>query len=668
MQNSNERESYRKLGKLQHDGKREIKIYKKTYRLPALSGGKLDQLQQQIRQRNEHLTKGRLVVKNESVIVPEEKIVIEEEKRGLFGNKVIRREKRVIEQVRKLVKQEKREPLSFEERYQELNAIVQNYDQMVLLLKHHQYDYQKFFQELAQEIKETIGENCKVIAEKETKRLLKEQQERQKANPNPQILAMSINMQSQLFGIAKSTGYGAVLMLKKLDLMSESLKRLASDQDSQKQILAETLEDIKSQKEWYELQIDINQLQRDTAEFVDIALNFEEYMKPFMGSFQDLLSSVSRVDKELARSMNEIQNIANLLEAQQFRSIESDRESQRIADFLVTSEMKKDRLQDALDRMNSVQSQADFDAQMMGAGKGVTISDCLANIREFLDLKLEKVTDIDIPAISVDENTSADFGFPPISLNLTNYSEDDLTLDLGKGITLELVRVPAGKFMMGSPNGQGDSDERPQHEVNLQEFLIGKYAVTNAQWQAVMDTKGSANKDKKFQGNLQPVVGVSWHDARAFCKKLSQQTGKEVRLPTEAEWEYAARGGNQSKGFSYAGSNDLGEVGWYCDNSGSVTHLVGQKKANELDIYDMSGNVWEWCLDEWHDSYDNKPENLKQQGNQAWGDLNVNENDSRSRALRGGSWGDNADNCRSANRGRNDAVNRSFNIGFRVVL
>ena len=642
-----------------NDGKREIKIYKKTYRLPALSGGKLDDLQQQIRQRNEHLSKGRLIVKNESVIVPEEKIVIEEEKRGLFGNKVIRREKKVIEQVRKLVKREKREPLNFEERYRELNAIVQNYDEMVQVLKHHQYDYQKFFQELAKEIKETIGENCKAIAEKETKRLQKEQQELQKANPNSQVLAMLGNMRSQLFDIAKSTGYAAVLMLKKLDLMSESLKRIASDQDSQKQLLAQVLEEIRSQKDLYELQLEINALQAKTAEFVDIALNFEEYMKPFMGSFQDLLTNVSKVDKELSKAMNEIQNIANLLEAQQFQSIESDRESQRIADFLVTGEMKKDRLQDALDRMNSVQSQADFDAQLMGAGKGVTISDCLANIREFLDLKLEKVTEIDIPAITVDENISADLGLPHISLNLTNYSEDDLTLDLSKGITLELVRVSGGSFMMGSPDGQGDNDERPQHRVTLQEFLIGKYAVTNSQWEAVMKTKGSANCDPKFQGADQPVVGISWHDAKKFCEELSQRVKRNVRLASEAEWEYAAKGGNQSRGFIYSGSNDLNDVGWYGSNSGSVTHTVGEKTANELGIYDMSGNVWEWCEDVWHENYNGAPSD-----GSAW----LTGGEQNRRALRGGSWDHDANYCRSANRSRNDADYRFDGIGFRVVL
>ncbi|NMF57697.1 SUMF1/EgtB/PvdO family nonheme iron enzyme [Pseudanabaena yagii] len=240
-----------------------------------------------------------------------------------------------------------------------------------------------------------------------------------------------------------------------------------------------------------------------------------------------------------------------------------------------------------------------------------------------------------------------------------------LILDLGNGVALELVKVPAGKFMMGSDEYD---NEEPIHEVQLKEFLIGKYAVTNAQWQSVMKTKGSTNCDKKFQRDLRPVVGVSWHDARAFCKKLSQQIGREVRLPTEAEWEYAARGANQSKGFIYAGSNNLDEVAWYRDNSGSVTHPVGQKKANELGIYDMSGNVWEWCLDEWHDSYTDKPENLKKQGNQAWGDLNIDNNDNRSRLRRGGSWVIDAIICRSSYRSSNGARNQLNYLGFRVVF
>ena len=604
-----------------NDGKREIKIYKKTYRLPMLAGGKLDQLQKQIRQRNEHLTKGRLVT---------QKI----EQRGMFSKKVI--------------EQSSRKSLSYEERYSELNAIVQNYDDMVKILKLYQYDYQKFFQELAQEIRVTIGENCNEILEKEKKRQLKEQQERQKANPLPQSLAMLSNMESQLFEIAKSTSYAAALMLKKLDLMSESLQRIANDQDTQKQILVQVLEEIRSQKDLYELQLEINALQAKTAEFVDIALNFEEYMKPFMGSFQSLLSNVATVDQELSKAMGEIQNIASLLEAQQFRSMESDRDSQRIADFLAMGEIKKDRLQEALEQMGNASSGAEFDAQLLGTGKGITINDCLGNIREFLDLKLDNLkmdlNAIDVPVVEVNEQDVNFYAPEPF--------EDVIKLDLGNGVILELLRVPAGSFAMG------------EHQVTLREFFIGKYAVTNQQWQAVMKAKGSANQDKKFQGDLQPVVGVSWHEARAFCEKVPVSIGSTVRLPTEAEWEYAARGANQSKGYEYAGSNNLGEVGWYVDNSGSVTNPVGQKRANELGIYDMSGNVWEWCLDEWHDSYADKPENLKKQGNQAWGDLNVDENDNRYRLLRGGSWLSLAWYCRAASRLRNLARRRNFTFGF----
>jgi formylglycine-generating enzyme required for sulfatase activity/tRNA A-37 threonylcarbamoyl transferase component Bud32 len=249
---------------------------------------------------------------------------------------------------------------------------------------------------------------------------------------------------------------------------------------------------------------------------------------------------------------------------------------------------------------------------------------------------------------------------------LAEAKRRELFVDLGNGVTLELVRVPAGKFMMGSDEYE---NEKPIHQVQLKEFLIGKYAVTNAQWQAVMKTMGSANCDKKFQGDLQPVVSVSWHEAREFCNKIQQLTGRTARLPTEAEWEYAAIGANQSKRFTYSGSNNIDEVGWYGeDYSEGSTHPVGQKNKNELGIYDMSGNVWEWCLDEWHKSYADKPENLKKQGNQAWGGLNVDDNDNRYCLLRGGSWDDYARLCRAAYRVRINARLQDCYIGFRLLI
>ena len=600
-----------------NDGKREIKIYKKTYRLPMLAGGKLDQLQKQIRQRNEHLTKGKLIVKKV-------------EQRGIFS--------------KKFVEQRSIKPLSFEERYRELNAIVQNYDEMVKVLKLHQYDYQRFFHELAQEIRVTIGENCHAIAEKEQKRGLREQQERQKPNPSHQNIAMLQGMESQLFEIAKSTGYAAVLMLKKLDLMSESLKRIASDQDTQKQLLAQVLEEIRSQKDLYELQLEINALQAKTAEFVDIALNFEEYMKPFMGSFQSLLSNVATVDKELSKAMGEIQNIANLLEAQQFRNIESDRESQRIADFLATGEMKKDRLQEALDQMGNARSGAEFDAQMLSTGKGITINDCLSNIREFLDLKLDNLTDIDIPSIAVEPDLLLDNSF--------SFAGTD-AIKCGDGINLELVDIPAGSSMMGDDNG--DADEKPAHQVTLKAFKMSKYPITQRQYQAVMRKNPSS-----FQGDLNcPVENVSWHDAVAFCQKLSQMTGQTVKLPSEAQWEYACRAGSKTKYCFGDNAEQLGNYAWYDKNSGSKTHPVGEKSSNAWGLHDMHGNVWEWCEDVWRSDYNGAPND-----GTSW----LKGGEQNKRALRGGSWNYGVIYCRSAYHCRGDADVRNDFIGFRVVV
>ncbi|MBQ3247459.1 MAG: SUMF1/EgtB/PvdO family nonheme iron enzyme, partial [Alistipes sp.] len=164
----------------------------------------------------------------------------------------------------------------------------------------------------------------------------------------------------------------------------------------------------------------------------------------------------------------------------------------------------------------------------------------------------------------------------------------------------EMVFVKGGTFTMGATAEQGsdaDSDEKPAHSVTVSNFYIGKYEVTQAQWEAVMGKNPS-----RFKGDNLPVERVSWNDIQKFIEKLNAKTGKRYRLPTEAEWEYAARGGNQSKGYKYSGSNDIGSVAWYTDNSSSPTHPVGQKQPNELGLYDMSGNVYEWCSD-WHGSY-----------------------------------------------------------------
>ena len=206
-----------------------------------------------------------------------------------------------------------------------------------------------------------------------------------------------------------------------------------------------------------------------------------------------------------------------------------------------------------------------------------------------------------------------------------------------------MVRVAGGTFMMGSPASEKGRDDECQHQVPVSSFSIGKYEVTQAQWRAVMGTNPS-----NFKGcDDCPVEQVSWNDVQSFIKKLKEKTGKTYRLPTEAEWEYAARGGNKSKGFLYAGSSNLGNVAWYVDNSGSRTHAVGGKSPNELGLYDMSGNVWEWC----QDIYKPYP-----------GCSRTEEG----RVSRGGSWDHSSYNCRAAARDY-DVPDGGF-VGFRLAL
>jgi formylglycine-generating enzyme required for sulfatase activity len=210
-----------------------------------------------------------------------------------------------------------------------------------------------------------------------------------------------------------------------------------------------------------------------------------------------------------------------------------------------------------------------------------------------------------------------------------------------------MVYVEGGTFTMGCTSEQGSDCwdwENPVHQVTLDGFYIGKYEVTQAEWKEIMGTSISQQRDKAGASSLYgtgdnyPMYYVSWDEVQEFIRKLNAQTGGNYRLPTEAEWEYAAKGGNQSQGYKYSGSNNASEVAWYDNNSSSSTHPVGQKKANELGIYDMSGNVWEWCSD-WYGSYSSNSQ------------VNPKSPSSGScRVVRGGSWGINGRYVRVSDR------------------
>lgn len=242
----------------------------------------------------------------------------------------------------------------------------------------------------------------------------------------------------------------------------------------------------------------------------------------------------------------------------------------------------------------------------------------------------------------------------PASSTNTATKPNSLTIHLKKGINIELIKVEAASFTMGATSAKEkpDANEKPAHEVSLsQNYYIGKYEVTQEVWKTVM-----GNNPSKFKGTNLPVEMVSWKDCQKFIAKLNRMTGMQFRLPTEAEWEYAARGGNKSKGYQYSGSDNLTEVAWYDENSGKRTHPVGTKKANELGIYDMSGNVMEWCQD-WFGFYTGSPQ--KDPTGPYTGTFRTN---------RGGCWYSYPWYCRSSSRNKQSPYDSYFNLGLRLAL
>ena len=243
-----------------------------------------------------------------------------------------------------------------------------------------------------------------------------------------------------------------------------------------------------------------------------------------------------------------------------------------------------------------------------------------------------------------------------------------------KGVEFKMIKVEGGTFSMGATSEQSSAafaGEKPVHRVTLSDYYIGETEVTQELWEAVMGSNPSC-----FKGNDQrPVESVSWNDCQEFIKKLNQLTGKEFRLPTEAEWEYAARGGKYSKDYAYqySGSNNAEEVAWYWRNSGDKylsgewdkdriiennckTHPVKTKKANKLGLYDMSGNVWEWCND-WDRPY------------QSYSQINpTGPSKGERRVLRGGSWNFSVRSVRVSKRGHCAPDYSSYYFGLRLAL
>ena len=273
----------------------------------------------------------------------------------------------------------------------------------------------------------------------------------------------------------------------------------------------------------------------------------------------------------------------------------------------------------------------------------VTAKNCLPLMIKFADYGVESVEKNRTYVLVLSPTT------PPNPL-----SADVITIPVKDGVNIEMVKVEAGTFMMGATSEIQNSsdDEKPVHQVTLtNDYYMGKYEVTQVLWQTVMGSNPS-----HFEGNNLPVEQVSWEDCQEFISELNNMTGRKFRLPTEAEWEYAARGGKKSRGYQYSGSNNLSDVAWYEANCGKRTHPVGTKQSNELGIYDMIGNVWEWCQD-WYGFYPSFSQ-TNPTGAVKGAD----------RVYRGGSWCDEEGGCSVSCRLPDIQDSGHYDLGFRLTL
>ncbi|MCK9210237.1 MAG: SUMF1/EgtB/PvdO family nonheme iron enzyme [Ignavibacteriaceae bacterium] len=234
-------------------------------------------------------------------------------------------------------------------------------------------------------------------------------------------------------------------------------------------------------------------------------------------------------------------------------------------------------------------------------------------------------------------------------------------------LNFEWISVEGSSFSMGSESG--DPDEKPAHNVSLNSFSISKYEVTFNQYDLFCEATGRTKpNDNGWGRGNKPVTNVSWNEANDFCQWVTNQTGKTVRLPTEAEWEFAAKGGKLSNGFLYSGGDSLNEISWNFSNSVGQTHTVGAKKGNELGVFDMSGNVWEWCLDWFDENYYGVASNLNPKG----------PTNGSQKVIRGGSWtsftvpqGEGeivVNGCRVTDRSNSAPSVKSADFGFRCVV
>jgi formylglycine-generating enzyme required for sulfatase activity len=540
--------------------------------------------------------------------------------------------------------------LTPEERWQELDLLVRNYDAILAELGASKEAYAAFFGQLAAGVQQALGRQSMAMQRLEEERLADAQHPEVQQDTTLQRLIDEDGV--RLMHAVHLLGQAALLLLKKIALCQEGLARLVADQDLQRRVLSELTGRLELHRRAYLRRQRIDQAVRDAARMAEVAVHFETYMRAHLGPLQGILEQVVRVDSDLHHAVAEIEDLTRQLVQQRLTPLPgSELLDERWLTFLTAGQLKKERLEEMWERLE--RQDGDFEALEMDMATSASsttspVLTALDNIRTLVEVRLAPLAPAQAtvaPERAEVASRSTVVSVPPPEPRLVDR------------FGIAFVLIPAGTFQIGSDHG--NDDEKPIHTVRLSRpFYLGMYSVTQRQWEAVMGSNPS-----HFQGPEHPVEQVPWDKVQEFIRSLNTHEGRTLyRLPTEAEWEYAARAGATGDYCFGDDVTQLSRYAWYEDNARRTTHPVGQLRPNSWGLYDMHGNVWEWVQD-WYDNQEyarraaTGPAIVDPAGPAAGSD----------RVDRGGSWLHAARNCRSAHRDSDAPGLRYGTLGFRLL-
>jgi formylglycine-generating enzyme required for sulfatase activity len=505
--------------------------------------------------------------------------------------------------------------LSEEERFRELDLLVRDYDAIIAGLQEGKATYEAFFTQLVAGVRQAVKHKSDEIRHLEQERAALHRSA--VAHQDSALEQWATQSAEQLWQSVRLLGQATILLLKKVALCQEGVKKLAEDQELQRHVLAQLVGQLQNHRRAYALQQQIDRMVREVAEMAEVALHFEHYMRDHFGPLQGLLEQVVKADASLHKAVAEIETITRQMLRQHCVSFpKTEAFDLRMLHFLTASTLKRERLVEVLERLERQEGTEEaWDIELATSdAPTLAVQEVLDNIEALIAARLAP---------------------------LTLWSNR---------LGMEFVLIPAGTFLMGA--AQGAADERPVHQVTINRpFYLGRYPVTQTQWTTVMQTNPSG-----FLGEQQPVENVSWEEIQQFLHRLNaKEGGAPYRLPTEAEWEYAARAGSTTAYCFGDDASQLHEYAWYKANAGGKTHPVGQRKPNAWGLYDMHGNVWEWVQD-WYGAY----------AAEAIGDPQ-GPSSGASRVRRGGSWSTGAESCRLARRDGMASGRLLASLGFRLL-